>query len=109
MPGNPLNDPNWAANLTSTVDRYVGLVRDNVTVKVVKGIRTLVFGVLASVGALVAGVLSLILGTRLLQKVSGRVFRADHATTVWISYLVVGGLLCVAGGLLMRSRHTQDV
>lgn len=108
MPGNPLTDPNWAANLTSTVDRYVGLVRDNVTVKVVKAIRALVLGVLAAVAAMIALVLTMILGTRLLQKVSGRVFRVEHGTTVWISYLIMGGLLCLLGGLLMRSRHTQD-
>ncbi len=45
MPGNPLTDPNWAPQLADTIDRYVGLVRDKATSKVVLVVRGLVFGI----------------------------------------------------------------
>ena len=108
MPANPLSDPNFAANLTATIDKYVGMVRDNATLRVVKVVRLAVFGLLAAITGFVALILTVILGTRLFQKVSGRVFRVDHPTTVWISYLVLGGLMVVGGALLMRSRHTHE-
>lgn len=108
MPGNPLTDPNFASNLTNTIDKYVGLVRDNATVRLVKVVRLVVFGVLAAIAALFATVLAVILGTRLLQKVSGRILRVDHPATVWISYLVMGALMLGAGAMLMRKRHTAE-
>jgi hypothetical protein len=33
MPGNPLTDPNWPAQLAAQVERWVGVVRDTATVR----------------------------------------------------------------------------
>ncbi|MEY2444516.1 MAG: hypothetical protein QOE00_1096, partial [Ilumatobacteraceae bacterium] len=39
MPGNPLTDPNWAKEITDTIDRYVGKVRTTLTDRVVFAVR----------------------------------------------------------------------
>lgn len=108
MAGNPLSDPNWAPKLTDKIDHYVGLVRDNATLKVVKIVRAIVFGLIAGIAALAALVVSLIILVRLTQRVSRAVFRVDHPGSVWISYLVIGALFMALGAFLMRLRHTSD-
>ena len=55
--------------LADTVDRYVGKVRDTATSKVVVVVRAIVFGLVCAVVAVATIVLSLILGTKLLQRV----------------------------------------
>ncbi len=107
MPGNPLTDPDWAANLTNTIDRYVGLVRDNATVRVVKIVRLVVFGLLVAVVGIIAAVLASVVGLRLLQNLLTTIFSVGHGSAVWISYVAVGTLFLLAGAFVMRSRHTR--
>ena len=107
MPSNPLTDPQWAANITETVDRYVGLVRDNVTTKAVRAVRAVVFGALLAVAGLVLAVIGGIFGMRLLQRIVRAVGRVDHNTSVWVSYLVIAALLFGLGAVLMRKRHAR--
>ena len=47
MAGNPLNDPNWASDLTDTIVSTVDKVRDRTTKPIVMIARGLVFGLLA--------------------------------------------------------------
>ena len=108
MPGNPFTDPHWAPDLADTVERVVGKVRTVATDNAVKASRGVVFGVLALVSALTALPLGIILFTKLLQTVLGRVTRTDHATTVWISYLITGAVLMVAGFVALKMRHEKD-
>lgn len=108
MPGNPLSDPNFAAQLTDKIDHYVGLVRDNATVRVVKVVRAAVFGVLAAIAALVAAVVGTVLMARIFQGLVRFAARSDHATSVWISYLAISALLFGLGAVLMRSRHSSS-
>ena len=108
MPSNPLSDPNWAANLTNRIDHYVGLVRDNATLKVVTVVRAVVFGLIAGLIGVIAAVLAAILGIRLVQRLVRLVGRVDHDTSVWISYLVIAVLLAAAGAFLMSKRHTAQ-
>ena len=49
MAGNPLTDPNWAADLADTVERVVGTVRERATTPVVHVTRGIVFGLLGRV------------------------------------------------------------
>lgn len=104
MPGNPLTDPNLPATIADTIDRVVQKVRTQGTDKIVLLARLLVFGLVALLGGLVAFVLTLIILTRVLQVLLG--LAVDHATAVWLSYLLVGGLLCAAGAVLMAKRHS---
>ncbi|MEY2995569.1 MAG: hypothetical protein RLZZ39_394, partial [Actinomycetota bacterium] len=46
MAGNPLNDPNWASDLTDTIVSTVDKVRDRTTKPIVMIARGLVFGLL---------------------------------------------------------------
>jgi hypothetical protein len=108
MAGNPLNNPNWAPELANTIDRYVGMVRDKVTGKAVVAVRGIVFGVVVAFTAIAALILSLIIGTKLLQRVVNIGGAIDRDSSVWVSYMVMGGLLFVAGLVCMRKRHTPQ-
>lgn len=103
MPGNPLTDPNWAAETTDTVVRIVDNVKSKTTKPAVMAARGLVFGILAAFLGLFALVLFLVGLTRGLQAALDVAF--DHDRSVWISYLIVGGLISIVGMLLFRKRN----
>ena len=106
MPGNPLTDPNWAADLANTVDQYVGKVRTTVTERAVIAVRAVVFGIIIAIAAPVTITLLVILGTKFLQALIG-IF-TDHDSSVWISYMLLGGLMVIAGAFTMRKRFEPD-
>ena len=106
MPGNPLTDPNWAADLADTVDRYVGKVRTTVTDRAVLAVRAVVFGIVIAIAAPVTFALLLILGTKLVQRVVA--IATDHDSAIWISYMIIGGLLVLGGSFLMRKRYVSE-
>jgi uncharacterized BrkB/YihY/UPF0761 family membrane protein len=108
MPGNPLTDSNWAPNLADTVERAVGKVRSVATDNAVKASRGIVFGVLGLIALLVAAPLGIIVFTRFAQIVLSRITRTDHATTVWLSYLITGGLLMLLGFIALAKRHPKQ-
>ena len=104
MPGNPLTDPNWAPDLTAQITTFVGNVRDKTTNNAVKAVRGVVFGLLGLFLGLVTIVLLLIIATRGLQSLLDIWFEWDKS--VYLSYFVVGGILTLAGMLLMNKRHS---
>jgi hypothetical protein len=106
MPGNPLTDPNWAADLADTVERVVGQVRDRATKPAVHITRGIVYGLLAGLLGIVALVLLLIGLTRGLQVLLD--LGLSRGRAVYLSYLIVGGILCLAGVFFLRKRHTTD-
>lgn len=103
MPGNPLTDPNWAADTTDTVVRVVDSVKAKTTRPAVLAARGLVFGILAAFLGLFALVLVLIGLTRGIQNALDAL--VDHDRAVYISYFVVGGLLSIVGLLLFKKRN----
>lgn len=103
MPGNPLTDPNWATDVTNQITTLVGNVRDKTTGNVVRAVRAVVFGLLAVFLGLLAVVLLLIMITRGMQSLLN--IWVDWPTAVWISYLLVGGVLVLAGVILMSKRN----
>lgn len=105
MIGNPFTDPNWAANLTDTIDRLVGTIRRVATDRAVKASRALVYGVLAAMALATATPLFVILFVRFTQTVLSRITRTDHDTTVWLSYLVCGVMFLAAGFVALRRRY----
>jgi hypothetical protein len=107
MAGNPLTDPNWAADLADNVERVVGQVRDRATKPAVHITRGVVFGLLAGILGLVAFTMLLIGTTRVLQVLLGLFLPHDRA--VYLSYLIVGGILCLGGLLCLRKRHPTDL
>ena len=106
MPGNPLTDPDWAADVADTIERVVGTVREKATTPAVHVTRGIVFGLLALFLGLTALTLALVGSTRALQVLLDLVLPWDRA--VYVSYLLVGGILCLAGALFFRKRHTPD-
>ena len=107
MAGNPLTDPEWAADLADTVERVVGQVRERATTPVVHVTRAIVYGLLAVMLGIVAVTLLLVGITRGLQSFLD--IWLDHDQSVYISYMIVGGILCLAGALfLWRRRPTTE-
>lgn len=104
MPGNPLTDPNWAADVTERITSVVGTVRDRTAgtaISVMKGVVFTLLGLFLLVTVLV---LLLITLTRGLQALFDLWFAHDKA--VWSSYFVLGGILTVAGLLLLSRRQS---
>lgn len=108
MAGNPLTNPNWAPELADTVERLVGQVRDKTTSKVVVVVRALVFGLVVAFSGIVALVLTLILGTKLLQRIVNIGGWIDADSSVWVSYMVLGGIFTLFGLFCMHKRESPD-
>ncbi len=106
MPGNPFTDPNWAADLADTVERVVGSVRDKTTKPLVTATRAVVYGLLAGILGIAALVLALAIATRGLQALLDIPFK--RSASVYVSYLIVGGIFSLAGVFVLSKRHSND-
>ncbi len=106
MPGNPLTDPDWAPNLADTVVRYVGMVRDKTTKPVITIARAVVFGIIGAVGGLAVAILAVVALVRGI--IAALEWPFTHPTAVWLTYLGLGGIFCLAGALLMAKRHSKE-
>jgi hypothetical protein len=107
MAGNPLTDPSWPAELADTVERVVGQVREKTTTPAVHVARAIVYGLLAGILGIVAVTLLVIGAVRGLQILLD--FALPWGRAVYLSYLIVGGILCVAGLLCLRRRHPNEL
>ena len=105
MAGNPLTNPNWAAEIADTVERLVGTVRERATTPAVYAARALVYGVIA---AFIGGALCtmLLIGFTGLQSLLD--LAVSHDRAVYLSYLIVGGILGLAGWLILRKRRAPE-
>ena len=108
MPGNPLTDPNWAPQLADTIDRYVGLVRDKATSKVVLVVRGLVFGIVICFTLIATITLSVILGIKFVQRIVNIGGLIDRDSSVWVSYVLLGGLFVLVGLFLFTKRSPEE-
>jgi hypothetical protein len=106
MPANPLTDPNWAADLADTVERVVGTVREKATTPVVHVARALVYGLLAVFIGITAVTVLLIGMTRGLQALLD--IALTYERSVYVSYLLMGGILSLLGLLVLRKRQVPD-
>lgn len=90
----------WTVQAADTVERVVGAVRDNTTLRVITIARVLVFGLLAAF----VGVAALVFLTIGLVRV------VDVATgegRVWIAHGSIGGIFTLAGLFLLRKATAQ--
>jgi hypothetical protein len=108
MPGNPLTDPQWPAQIADQVERWVGMVRDTATVRVVKVVRALVFGTVIAVAAVSLVTLLVVFITKLLQRLVRIGGWVDADSSVWVSYLVGALVFGIIGVVLMRQRRPID-
>ncbi len=106
MPGNPFTDPNWAADLADTVERVVGSVRDKTTKPLVTATRAVVYGLFAGILGIAALILALAVATRGLQALLDIPLR--RSASVYISYLIVGGIFSLAGVFVLSKRYSDD-
>ncbi|MDQ3543126.1 MAG: hypothetical protein M3431_04580 [Actinomycetota bacterium] len=106
MPGNPFTDPNWAADLADTVERVVGSVRDKTTKPLVTATRAVVYGMFAGILGIAALILALAVATRGLQALLDIPLR--RSASVYISYLIVGGIFSLAGVFVLSKRYSND-
>jgi hypothetical protein len=106
MPGNPLTDPNWATEVTDRIVTFIDSVRSQTTTKVVYAARAAVFGILAVMLGLVIVVLVLIAVLRGLQSLLELATTWERA--VYLSYLILGALLSIAGLVLFRLRNSTS-
>jgi Putative Actinobacterial Holin-X, holin superfamily III len=87
----------WPKQIADQVEHYVGLVHDKVTVKVVKAIRGVVFGLILAIVGLTAVVLLIVMAIRVLSiAFFGR---------VWAAHLVVAVIFAGTGWICMRKRY----
>ncbi len=106
MPGNPFTDPNWAADLADTIERVVGTVRERTTKPLVTASRGVVFGLLAGILGITAVVLLIIILTRVTQALLDIWFR--HEMSVYLSYFIIGGIICLGGLFVLSKRFSND-
>ena len=106
MAGNPLTDPNWAADVTDKIVDTIDQVRARTTKPIILIARGLVFGLLSAFLGVMALVLLLIGVSRAL--INFIEWPLDHDTAVWVSYFVLGGLLCLIGTVCMIKRQSKD-
>ena len=85
----------WATQAADALEHAVAAVRDKTVVPAQKATRAIVFGLLAMFFVATALTLLVIGGFR------GLVILTDE---VWLAYVIVGGILVLAGGLLWRMR-----
>jgi hypothetical protein len=105
MAGNPLTDPDWAANTTDQVVRLVDNVKSKTTKPAVMAARGVVFGLLAAFLGLFALAMLVIGITRGLQIAIEPL--TDQARAVYISYFIMGGILCIVGAVLFKKRNNR--
>ena len=102
MPGNPLTDPNWASDTTNKLVTVVTTVREQTTTKAVIAARAVVFGIIAAFLGVFIVVITIVLLMRGIQALLDLVVTKPQA--VYLSYYIVGGMLCLGGLLLFRKR-----
>ncbi len=103
MPANPLTDPNWATEITDKLVSIIDSVRSQTTQKVVYAARAAVFGVIAVLLGTFILIIALVGLMRGLQALLELAVGWDRA--VYLSYLIVGGILSLAGLVLFRKRN----
>ncbi|HEY0518852.1 MAG TPA: hypothetical protein VGC84_05110, partial [Ilumatobacteraceae bacterium] len=69
-------------------------------------VRAIVFGIIIMIAAPATFVLLLILSTKLLERVIA--IGTDHDSSVWISYMIMGAVLVIAGSWAMRKRFVGE-
>jgi vacuolar-type H+-ATPase subunit I/STV1 len=95
----PRPQADWAAEVADRIDDVVAKVRANTSDRLVGIARIVVYGLLAVVMGVTAGVLAVIFAIRLLDVVIPR--------GVWIPYLVLGAIFLVAGLFLWSKRSAK--
>ena len=99
-------DEDWPAQAADTGVRLGGQVRDKTTGPAITIARGIVYGLLASLLVLAAGILLAIAAVRLLDAyLPSSVFGDSHT---WAAHLVIGLVFSLGGLVLWRQRRAPD-
>jgi hypothetical protein len=93
----------WPAQITDQIVRVVDQVKSKTTRPATLVVRGLVYGLVASLLGITIAVLLFIGLFRLVDRVRNLVVE----DSVWLTYLVLGGLFTLAGALLFASRKPR--
>lgn len=94
----PPAEPNWADQVTDLVVDVVDSVREKTTGPVLKAARGLVFGSVILIVLFVVAIVGLILAGRAI---------AMLPIDEWISYAVLGAVMCIFGFVLWGKRFAS--
>lgn len=86
----------WASQTVDQIDGVVAKIRANTTDRLDRVVRAVVYGILAGIVAIMAGVLGVVMLVRVLDILIPQ--------EVWLTYLILGGLFCGTGALLWSKR-----
>jgi hypothetical protein len=103
LPIPPEPERDWPAQAADTIERVVGSVRDKTTGPALTAARAVVYGMFAALVGAAALVLLIAGAVRVLDSyLPDSVFGEDH---MWASYLVLGLVFVIVGGVLWARRH----
>jgi len=103
---NPLTDPSTPERIVAAVDRLIAFIKRYTTRPAVLVVRGTLFGLMSVAGIVMAIVLLIVGAVRGLNDVLD--VWLDRDVAVWSTYLGLGGVLLVIGGLIMRRRRPRD-
>lgn len=96
----------WQKRFLDVLDDGIAFIRERTTLPLVKIVRGTVFGSFAVLGAVLVFVFLLLTVFRALNELFDLWWSRE--TAVWTSYFVLGGVLLVIGGRLLRRRRPRD-
>jgi hypothetical protein len=103
LPAPPPPDRDWPSQAADSIERVVGSVRDKTTGPALTVARGVVYGLFAALVGTACLVLLIVAAVRLLNSyLPDSVFGEEH---MWASYLILGLVFVVAGGVLWVRRH----
>ena len=100
------SDEKWQKRFLDVLDEGIAFIRERTTLPVVRIVRGTVFGTFAVLGALLVFIFLLLTMFRGLNELFDVWWSRE--TAVWVSYFVLGGVLMVIGGRLLRRRRPTD-
>jgi hypothetical protein len=95
----------WATTTADTIERLVDSVRSKTAEPAERVARFVVYGTLATIVGVAAGVLATVALFRGIVVLLDVVWQPE----VWLAYLILGGMFLLAGMFLWRKRTTKTV
>jgi hypothetical protein len=104
--GSEGNNDDWPAQVADSIESFVGNVRDKTTGPLLTVARAVVYGTFGAVIAVTVFILLIIAFIRFVDSyLPDSVFGEDH---MWATYLIVGLVFTIAGGLLWSRRRARE-
>jgi LPXTG-motif cell wall-anchored protein len=103
---NPLTNPETPERIVAAIDRLIALIKRYTTRPALLVVRGTLFGLMSIAGVVMLMAFLVIGAVRGLHELLDVWLSRDAA--VWSTYLGLGGLLLILGGLIMRRRRPRD-